>query len=70
MSRATFFFTADDGRDPIHFNQEGKVKRLFAHLKRALPVAKFLYQNRKAEVALAAALVALAREIVQAATGH
>ena len=33
-------------------------------------VAKFAWQNRKAEIALATAVVALAREVVQAATGH
>ena len=33
-------------------------------------VAKFVWENRKAELALAAAVLALAREIVQAATGH
>lgn len=33
-------------------------------------LAKFLYQNRKAEVALAAAVIALLREAIQAATGH
>lgn len=35
-----------------------------------MAVAKVLWANRKAEIALATALVALAREIVQAATGH
>ena len=70
MSDATFYFTAEDGSDPIVFTKEGHMKRALAHLKRVLPVAKFLYQNRKAELALAAALVALGREIVQAATGH
>ena len=36
----------------------------------ALRVAKFLWENRKAEIALVLSAIALAREIVQAATGH
>ena len=32
--------------------------------------AKFLYQNRKVEIALLTAVIALGREVVQAATGH
>lgn len=39
-------------------------------MKQALAVARVLYANRKSEIALAVALVALAREIIQAATGH
>jgi hypothetical protein len=38
--------------------------------KQAVAVAKVLYDNRKAEIALVVAVVALVREIVQAATGH
>lgn len=38
--------------------------------RNALPVAKFLWQNRKAEIALVTAFVALGRELVQVATGH
>lgn len=41
-----------------------------AKLRAALPVAKVLWQNRKAELALATAVAALVREVVQAATGH
>lgn len=41
-----------------------------AWVPRVVSVARFLYTNRKAELALVTALVALAREIVQAATGH
>ena len=33
-------------------------------------VAKVLWDNRKAEIALVVAAVALVRQIVQAATGH
>jgi hypothetical protein len=65
--KATFYFAADDGRDPIHFDPEGKMKRkLVAFAKRALPVARLLYQNRKAEVALAAAIA----DAVSRALGH
>jgi hypothetical protein len=43
-------------------------------LKRAIPAAlaaaRFIYANRKAELALAAAVMALVRELVQATTGH
>lgn len=39
-------------------------------MKRLLAVARVLWANRKAEIALATALIALAREIVQAATGN
>jgi hypothetical protein len=39
-------------------------------LTAAARVAKFVYSNRKAELALVLAVVSLAREIVQAATGH
>jgi hypothetical protein len=39
-------------------------------LKEGLAVARVLWQNRKAEIAIATALLALGREIVQAATGH
>jgi hypothetical protein len=70
VSRATFYFAATDGRDPLVFEQEGKMKRVLAYAKRALPVAKFIYQNRKAELALVTALIALGREVVQIATGH
>ena len=41
-----------------------------AKATRAAEVAKFLWQNKKAEIALATALVALVRQIVQIATGH
>ncbi len=70
MSRGVFYFTAHDGCDPIAFIEEVGMKKYLAYVRRALPVAKFLYQNRKAEIALVAALVALGREIVQIATGH
>lgn len=46
------------------------MKKTWGYAKRALPVAKFLWANRKAEIALATAFIALAREIVQAATGR
>lgn len=39
-------------------------------LREALAVARVLWQNRKTEIALATALLALGREVVQAATGH
>lgn len=39
-------------------------------MKRALAVARVVYANRKTEIALLTALVALTREIVQATTGH
>lgn len=46
------------------------MSRVKAALPSLLRVAKFVYQNRKSELALAAAVIALTREIVQAATGH
>ena len=39
-------------------------------MKRAYAVARVLWADRKSEIALVTALVALAREVVQAATGH
>lgn len=41
-----------------------------AHSRQLLAVGKFLWQNRKAEIALATAVLALGREVVQIATGH
>lgn len=46
------------------------MKAYLAKAARLLPVARFLYANRKTEIALFAALVALGREVVQIATGH
>ena len=46
------------------------MKSVKRFLPGALRAGKFIYQNRKAELALAAAVIALVREIVQAATGH
>lgn len=39
-------------------------------MKRLLAVARVLWKNRKAEIALVTASIALAREIIQASTGH
>ena len=66
MSRATFYFTAEDGGDPIVFETEGTMKKLLGYLKQLLPVAKLLYQNRKAEAAI---LVALA-DVFSRVLGH
>jgi hypothetical protein len=39
-------------------------------MKNILAALKVLYANRKAEIALVVAALALAREVVQAASGH
>jgi hypothetical protein len=46
------------------------VKKLKTYAKRALPVAKFLYQNKRAEMALAVALFDFVRELVRSTSGH
>lgn len=79
VAKATFYFVAEAEQEPIVFETEGAVKKIVdkakgtvrgLHPRRVFAVAKFLYQNRKAELALATGCVALAREIVQASTGH
>lgn len=44
------------------------IRRLGA--KRIAAIARVLYENRKAEIAIVLAVVSLVREIVQAASGH
>jgi hypothetical protein len=39
-------------------------------MKKLLAIAKILYANRKAEIALVLGLAAVVREVVQAASGH
>ena len=39
-------------------------------MKKLTAVAKELWANRKAEIALVVAFAAIVREVVQAATGH
>lgn len=41
------------------------MKKLLARLRRAASLAKFLYTNRKAEIALFSGVVALVSEVVR-----
>jgi hypothetical protein len=55
---ATFFFTAEDGRDPIHFEKEGIVKKLLNKLAAALSWATSP-EGRRDLGAIVAAAVAI-----------
>ena len=46
------------------------MQKYVAWAQKLAPVARVVYQNRKAELALIAAAAAIVREIVQAASGH
>lgn len=77
LSRATFYFVAEDGSDAIVFEEEKLRHKIVATLRKAgavarriVPVARFLYKNRKTEIALVLSVVSVGREVVQIATGH